>query len=172
MPRRATSSGPFELSRIPSYSTFPAVFLTIPEMARSVVVLPAPLAPSMVTMVPSSTTSERPWSARTEPYAACRSVSSSSAIGFGSQVGLDDGGVLAHLAGRSLRDLPAEVQDDDAVRDAHDQVHVVLHDQQRQVQLVVDAADQLAQLGDLVVVQAAGGLVQQHEAGLGDQRPG
>ena len=41
--------------------------LTVPEIARSVVVLPAPFAPSTATIWPSSTASETPSSARTGP---------------------------------------------------------------------------------------------------------
>ena len=40
---------------------------TIPEIARSVVVLPAPFAPSTATIAPSGTSSETPWSACTAP---------------------------------------------------------------------------------------------------------
>ena len=40
---------------------------TVPEMERSVVVLPAPLAPRTATICPCSTASETPWSARTGP---------------------------------------------------------------------------------------------------------
>ncbi len=40
---------------------------TVPEMARSVVVLPAPFAPSTATTSPSATSSETPWSALTGP---------------------------------------------------------------------------------------------------------
>jgi hypothetical protein len=40
---------------------------TVPETDRSVVVLPAPLAPSSATISPSSTWSERPYSALIGP---------------------------------------------------------------------------------------------------------
>jgi hypothetical protein len=45
----------------------PAVGLTMPEMALSVVDLPAPLDPSNATMAPFSTLNEIPRSARTAP---------------------------------------------------------------------------------------------------------
>ena len=40
---------------------------TVCEIARSVVVLPAPFAPRTATIAPSSTVSEIPWSALTGP---------------------------------------------------------------------------------------------------------
>ena len=41
--------------------------LTVPEIARNVVVLPAPLAPRTATISPSATVSETPCSALTGP---------------------------------------------------------------------------------------------------------
>ena len=61
----------------PSSSTSPLV-LTVPEIARSVVVLPAPFAPRIATKSPSSTLSETPCSARISPYRASTSRSSRS----------------------------------------------------------------------------------------------
>src|SRR4030088_557173 len=121
MPSRATSSGPRVLMTRPSNMTLPAVFRTVPEMARSVVVLPAPFAPSRATTLPSGTCSDTPCRALTDPYAAWTSVSSSSAIGLGPEVRLDHRLVLADLARRPVGDLPSEVQHDHAVRDVHDQ---------------------------------------------------
>ena len=65
MPARATASGP-------PRSGFPAnvirpVRRTVPETARSVVVFPAPFAPSTATIAPSGTSSEIPRSAWTGP---------------------------------------------------------------------------------------------------------
>src|SRR5438105_3496487 len=170
MPSRATSSGCRPVISWPAKRISPQA-LIIPLMARSVVVLPAPLAPNSATTEPSSTFSETPWRARMEPYDACTSLSSSSAI-FRSQVSLNDAGVGLHLAGRSLRDLLAEVEADHAVGDAHHQVHVVLDDQHRQSELLVDSAEEDHQVGDLVVVEAAGRLVEEQELGPRDDRPG
>jgi len=66
MPSRATSAGGRPVIELPAKWISPVV-LTIPLIARSVVVLPAPLAPSSATTVPSSTFSETPWSARIAP---------------------------------------------------------------------------------------------------------
>ena len=51
--------------RAPSNQISPALARTRPETVRSVVLLPAPLAPIRVTMSPSSTSIETARSART-----------------------------------------------------------------------------------------------------------
>src|SRR5919197_2893943 len=117
-------------------------------MARSVVVLPAPLAPSKVTIDPAGTFRETPCSARMPPYAARTSSSSSSvpepspaaASGgtfVGPQVCLDDAPVGLDLRRRSFRDLASEVQDDHPFGHVHDQVHVVLDHQDGELELGV-----------------------------------
>ena len=52
---------------------------------------------------------------------------------------------------------------------AHDQAHVVLDQQDRQVVLVAQRGDQVAELADLVLAQAAGGLVQHQQPRLAAQ---
>jgi len=47
---------------------------------------------------------------------------------------------------------------------------VVLDEQNREVEVVADLLDEGAELGDLLVVQATSGLVQEKESRLGDQR--
>ncbi len=66
MPSRATDSVDLRAIRRPSKVISPEVRV-IPEMLRSVVVLPAPLAPSTATTSPSSTFSETPCRARIGP---------------------------------------------------------------------------------------------------------
>jgi hypothetical protein len=51
----------------PWNSIAPDVGRTSPEMARSVVLFPAPFAPMRATIFPSGTSSEIPESARTTP---------------------------------------------------------------------------------------------------------
>src|SRR6266516_4848882 len=79
MPRRAIASGERRAIRRPAKVISP-LFRTVPEIARSVVVLPAPFAPSSETACPSSTDSETPWRALIGPYRASTSSSMSSAI--------------------------------------------------------------------------------------------
>ena len=66
-----------------------------------------------------------------------------------------------NLVGRTLRDQLAEVQHIDTVGDVHDQIHVVLDQQDRLVEVGADLADELGQLQRLLRVHAGGRLIQQ-----------
>jgi hypothetical protein len=65
-PRRATDSVDMRVRDRPAKAISPVV-PTVRETARSVVVLPAPFAPSNATDDPSSTASDTPWSTRVGP---------------------------------------------------------------------------------------------------------
>ena len=82
IPSLAIDSGARPAIRFDANAISP-VFRTVPEIERSVVVLPAPFAPRIDTACPSSTASETPCSARIGPYRASTFSSSSSAIGEG-----------------------------------------------------------------------------------------
>src|SRR4051812_10108806 len=125
--------------------------LTSPLMVRSRVVLPAPLAPRTAVMVPSSTLIETPSSARTAPYVVTTSSTESivtchsrAALDLLAEVGLEHLRVVADLVRCARRDQPAEVEHDDAVADLHDQVHVVLDEQDRHP--LLERADQSGEL--------------------------
>src|SRR4051812_2726817 len=118
---RATSSSPAKAIE-------PRRWPTIPMMARSVVVLPAPLRPSSVTTSPSPTVKLIPCRMCDSPYQACRSATLSSVLcstaptGMaGSHIGLDDfrivrdRGIVAlgeNATARQHRDGVGEVGDD------------------------------------------------------------
>src|SRR5262245_32481905 len=131
MPSLTMSSVARPSIRWPAKRTSPVVF-TMPQTARRVVVLPAPLAPRMVVMPPASTANARPCSTVVHPYWAWRSAASSrGGIRSLAQIRLDHFGVPLDLAGRTFRDLPAEIEDHDAVGDLHHQIHVVLDEENR-----------------------------------------
>src|SRR5438874_2585433 len=111
-----------------------------PLIVRSSVVLPAPFAPSTAVIVPGRACMETPSRARTAPYVVTTSsIASPSAIDTAhlarvrvdvlAEVGLEDLRVVAYLCRRPGRDDAAEVEDDDAVAHLHDEVHVVLDEQ-------------------------------------------
>ena len=79
-------------------------------------------------------------------------------------------GFVAHLRGRALGDLAAEVEHDDLVGDRHDHRHVVLDEQHAEVELVAHRPDQLAELVDLGVREPGRGLVEQQQPGPGRER--
>src|ERR671919_205454 len=105
--------------RLPEKRICPAVVFTMPHTARSVVVLPAPLAPRMVVMPPASTAKSTPCRTRVQPYCA--------------------------MSRRALGDLPAEVEDHDLVRDLHDESHVMLHEEDRHPAPLADRPQQRGQ---------------------------
>src|SRR4051812_36117331 len=105
----------------------PAVTGWTPEMARNSVVLPAPLAPTRLTISPRPTVSETPCSTSMRPYALLRfSTDSTRVLRVGAEIGLDHCRVLADLGGAAFRQRAAMGQDMDAVGDRHDEAHVVL----------------------------------------------
>src|SRR6476646_2283922 len=170
-PARATASGLLRAICLPS-NTISPVCRTVPDTARSVVVLPAPLAPSRATISPSATVSETPCKALIGPYRASTPCSSSSVDSLDPQVGLDHVRICLHLAGRSLCDLAAEVEHVHAVADRHHQLHVVFDEQDRKVEVVAKSADHFGELADLLVVEPAGRLVEQKQRRLGDEGAG
>src|SRR5512143_3229397 len=96
-----------------------------PESARSVVVLPAPLAPRSATTLAASTARSTPCKARTPPYETC-SDSTASSMALRAEVRPDHLRVLGDLPGCALGDLLTEVQHAHAIGQAHERAHVVL----------------------------------------------
>src|SRR6478672_5664286 len=89
----------------------------------------------------------------------------------GAEVGLDHLLVRLHLGRGAFGDLLAVVEHGDAVAQAHDELHVVL-DQEDGAAVAADAVDELAQHHLLGGVHAGGGLVEGDELGIGGERPG
>ena len=71
---------------------------------------------------------------------------------------------------RALGELAAEIQRDHMVGDRHHQAHVMFDQQHGHLALVANAADQVAEHMDFLVVEAAGGLVEQQDLRIGGQR--
>src|SRR5919198_2449368 len=159
IPARATASGERRSSERPAREIRP-LRRTVPETARSIVVFPAPFAPRTATTSPSPTASETPCRALIGPYRASTRSSSSS----GAKVCLYYGRIASHLGRCSGRDPPAEAQDVDPVGDAHDEVNVVFDDEDGELELGAEAPDERRQPLHLLVVEAAGGLVEEQQS--------
>src|SRR5438445_1620708 len=174
MPAARTSAGSAPWIGRPSNTMRPRVGASRPETARSVDVLPAPLAPITQTSSPGYTTRSRPRRTATGPYAAWRSsrlsngARSDTAID-GPQVGADDVRVRLDRGGRALRDHAAVGQHDHGVRDGHDHPHVVL-DQEDGGALVTDSTDQVGHRRLLGGGHAGAGLVEEEEPWPGPER--
>src|SRR3954466_6186439 len=101
---------------LPSKVMAPEASGSSPLIARSVVVLPAPLAPISVTSSPSRTSRLTPRSAGTLPYRTVMPSTRSTAHPF-AEIGADHLGMAAHRPGRPLGDLAPLVEHDDVVGD-------------------------------------------------------
>src|SRR3712207_3267202 len=109
MPIRTIFSGENRSMRRPWNSIDPAVERTRPEMARSVVDLPAPFAPSTATTPPSDTSMVMSRRAMTGPYCARTSLRRS--IGhLLAEIRLDHFRIGADLRRGAFGDLAPEVQ--------------------------------------------------------------
>src|ERR687889_63935 len=133
----------------------------IPMMARNVVVLPAPLRPSRVTVSPSRMSRSTPWRTWLSPYQALRPRTSRSGalLMLGSHIGFAHPRIGADgLVGPVGQNLSAG-QDGDAVAQVGHHVEIVLDHQHGAVPS--DAPDKVGDSADILVTHAGHGLVEQ-----------
>src|SRR5215472_16123046 len=152
MPRATTWEEGRPSSRSPANSMAPVRSGRRPEIARRVVVLPAPCPPISATTSPS-------WR---------RSSLSRMDILF-PEVGLDHPAIGSDLARRAGGDLLPEGQHDDAMRERHHRAHVVL-DEQHGDATRVDGAHQADHGVDLRGVEPRHHLVKEEERRLRAER--
>src|SRR5215469_12277344 len=180
MPSSTRCSGERPASERPLNAIAPPKRGTSPEMALSVVDLPAPLAPISATISPALTCISRPRSAGIGPYFTCRllrcsmaqfhrperrgfaGVSATASAALGAQIGFDDAGMVANVRRAAIGELLAVVEDGDAVTGAHHDFHVMLN-QHDSDSGRLDTADEANQPSSLGVVQAGRRLVEQHK---------
>src|SRR5438309_4646396 len=149
---RATSSSP-------PRATEPRRWPTIPMMARSVVVLPAPLRPSSVTTSPSPTVKFIPCRMCDSPYQACRSPTLSSVLcstapsGMtGPHIGLHDLRILRDRGIVALGENAAARQHADRVGEVGDDRKIVLDHEHSAVG--GNLLDERRDAGDVLVAEA------------------
>src|SRR5262249_5436619 len=145
----------------------------MPEIARSKVDFPAPLAPISATTAPSSTARLTPCNARLRPHLTWRSSTSRSgrAALLTAEVGLDHARVALNGRRRPFGDLLAEVQHGHDPGQAHDERHLVL-DQQDRHALTTDLLDQRLELDRFLGIHAGRRLVEQQESRRAGERAG
>src|SRR5215510_14153169 len=172
-PRRTMAWEATPTSEPPSKTTSPSRGTRSPEMARRVVVLPAPLLPRRATTSPSPTWKVTPFKARISPYDTWRFLTSST-LGVHprrplapAEIGFDDARVLLHLGGAPLRDLLSVVEHGDVVGDLHDHAHVVLDEEDGEAEIAYQLAQEGHEAARLALGHARGGLVEEEEGGLG-----
>src|SRR5450759_1515787 len=162
------ASGARPVRSVPATRTPPRRGFTRPEMVRTSVVLPAPLAPSTVVIMPSATVSETPSNATTPPYATVRSVTSSMSH-LAAEVGGGHVVVGADLVRRSRGDHSAKAEHGDAIAHRHHHVEVMFDE--RDTHVCPESVEQLIELLDLTRRQPAGGLVEQEQRWTTHERP-
>src|SRR3954471_12732442 len=150
--------------------TLPVRCGTSPMIARSVVVLPAPLRPMTQTASPAATVSDTPCRMWLRPYQALRSRTSSIALDRLPEIDAPHLLVRADVVGRALGEEPSVMQDEDAVRDAHDELHAVLDEDHGA--LLVEPEDQVHHGARLLRAHAGGRLVEEEKPRVAGERDG
>src|SRR6185436_7021752 len=147
---------------------------TRPEIARSSVDLPAPFGPTTPTSSPSSTRSDTPFRICALSYLTQRSFTSSSDM-LCTQISLDHLFVLHDVGGRPVGDDLAVIDDDDAVRDRHQLLQLVLDHEHRgalgmqppEAPALVQPPHRFREQLGLRRIEPAERLVEQQQLGLG-----
>src|ERR1700677_2739902 len=121
MPRRRRSAGGSVSIGSPSSRMVPASVRISPEIDFANVDLPAPLAPSRVTISPRSSVRLTFCKTRLRPYPTETALSSRSGIILASQIGLDHLLVVLDLRRCSARNDRAGIDDDNLIRHIHHQ---------------------------------------------------
>src|ERR1041384_8812574 len=134
MPRRAMRFDGSPISSLPRKRIEPARWPRMPMIARSVVVLPAPLRPRRVATSPSSTVKSIPCSTCDSPYQACSPAISSNGAPAesrmtGAHIGFDDLRVGRDRGVIALGEDAAARQDGDRLRQIGDDRQIVLDHQ-------------------------------------------
>src|SRR5918994_4700859 len=123
----------------------------IPMMARNVVVLPAPLRPSRVTVSPSRMSRSTPCRTWLSPYQAFspRTSRRGALLMLGSHIGFAHARILADFVVGPVGEDLAAGQNGDAVAEIGDDVQVVLDHEHGAV--ASNAPDQLGNAADILV---------------------
>src|SRR3978361_1121873 len=129
MPRARISRAEHCVMSWPSNTSRPEKAGRIPEIERSVVLLPAPLAPISATSWPCLIDSEMPLMASPLPYRQTRSLISSTFSRSLPEIGPYHFRIALDRRRRPLGDDLAVVQNHDPVRHPHHHRHVMLDQQ-------------------------------------------
>src|SRR5215813_5415893 len=170
-PRRTIASGVRRSMRAPSTVIAPHEGRSSPEMARSEVVFPAPLAPRSATIWPSGIFMVTPLRALILPYPTSTDSRLSMDRGL-AEIRLDHCGMIEDLCGAPACDIPTEIEYRDLVADRPDERHVVLDDDNRHADFAVDEPDDLRELACLFLIASGDGLIEQEQLWLRGQGPG
>src|SRR3984957_3313521 len=141
MPAPTMAAGGIPVMSRPSKRIRPDWAASSPMIAFSMVLLPAPLLPTSATTSPGSTSRLTSSTARTGPYETRTPETSSKGIVARPQVGVDDVRVLSDFGRRALCDFLAVVQDKDLFAYVHHKPHIVLDEEDGDVEFASDLED-------------------------------
>src|SRR6516225_4125009 len=186
-PVRRIWRGDLPVSRSPCSVTSPSRGRRSPLMVLSRVDFPAPFGPTTQVIPPCMTLMDTPRRTSPPPYPATTPATSSaqlSCAGAGdsgcgavivflcrSKVGVEHPVVVADHVRRAGDHRVPVVEDGHPVAQAHHELHVVLHDEERGP-IPVQLADPLGDGADQGRVHPAGRLVEQDDLRVGDQHVG
>src|SRR5215472_13992583 len=186
-PERRIWRGVLPVSRSPCNVISPSRGRSSPLMTASRVDFPAPFGPTTQVIPPCATCRDTPRRTSPPPYPATRPVTSSAGRSCAgredsccgavivflcrSEVGVEHPAVVADLLRRARDHRVPVVEDGHLIAQAHHELHVVLHDEERGP-LPVQLADPLRDGADQGRVHPAGRLVEQDDLRAGDQHVG
>src|SRR2546428_10567832 len=168
-PRRSTRSGRIPVISSPLKTTRPLFGRRNPTIVLNAVAFPAPLGPITVTISPTPTLSETQDVDRAvapDELVGGEELRAHTAArvrhGSATEVRFDDALVGLDHARRPLGDLLAVVQHEHGLAEPHDDLHVVL-DEQDGLAAVAELTDGLEEVVEEGPVHARGGLVEEDE---------
>src|ERR1700733_2572329 len=180
-PCRAMRSIDRPMSSFPSNTTEPTRLRTMPMIAFSVVVLPAPFRPRRVTTSPSRTSRSTPCRICDSLYQACRPLTLSTVLSAAagamaraasamlhSEIGLLYLLVLRHFAIVALGQHSPARQHGYAMREIGDHPEIMLDHQDGAVRR--HASDEIGRAINVLVAHACHRFIKQHHLGLDSER--
>src|SRR3982751_4679783 len=145
IPCSRSCAGERRVASSPAKTMRPFRARSSPLSTFSTVDLPAPFGPTRQVTVPSSSSSVRSRRMSPRPYPA--TTPSRRRRGSAAEVGIQDAWVASHLVRVPFGELRALREHHDGVAQPHDEVHVVLDDEERQP-ACVELSDPLLDLLD------------------------
>src|SRR5262245_49733644 len=138
--------------------------LRTPEIAFTVVVFPAPLAPNRATISPVAISKDTSHNTGTAPYETLRFLILSMPV---TEVSGDHLLISDDFIGPTISDLHAVVENDDSLRNTHDDLHDMLDEQNRNLEVLVDSLDEVDGFQGLRWIQARHDFVKQQYLWVG-----
>src|ERR1700738_1658124 len=158
-------------SETPSNVISPCESGISPDMTRMRVVLPAPFGPMTPTASRSFTSSETSNSARKEPSLAQTPARDSISAPVRAEIDFRDLRVAGRMRRQAFEYFFAVVEHDDAVHNAHEHAHDMLHPDDGHAETTANVEQQIRRSFHFDGVESAQAFIEQQYAGMGRERP-